>query len=181
MLRDVESQLRDRLREACDAEASGISTESTAEIRRLEDSLLAAAVAQSRPSRYVTTSSDGDQKRLRRLSNPGSTQDTNVHNVVRCSPAAQRASRPSGFLDLGPRVWQATAAQGSGRRSLRSWYKNGTGTERGPQPRALGAFRKSLRRNGRGGIRTHGTLLTYTSFPGLRLKPLGHPSNSGVS
>ena len=36
---------------------------------------------------------------------------------------------------------------------------------------------KSLHSNGRGGIRTHGTLLTYTSFPGLRLKPLGHPSN----
>ena len=29
---------------------------------------------------------------------------------------------------------------------------------------------------GRGGIRTHGTLLTYTHFPGVRLKPLGHPS-----
>lgn len=45
VLRDVESQLRARLREACEAEASGISTESAAEIRRLEDSLLAAAVA----------------------------------------------------------------------------------------------------------------------------------------
>ena len=30
--------------------------------------------------------------------------------------------------------------------------------------------------HGRGGIRTHGTLLTYTHFPGVRLKPLGHPS-----
>ena len=30
--------------------------------------------------------------------------------------------------------------------------------------------------NGRGGIRTHGTLLTYTHFPGVRLKPLGHSS-----
>src|SRR5690349_23960349 len=30
--------------------------------------------------------------------------------------------------------------------------------------------------DGRGGIRTHGTLLTYTHFPGVRLKPLGHPS-----
>src|SRR5918911_153258 len=45
VLRDVEAQLRDRLREACEAEASGISTESAAEIRQLEDSLLAAAVA----------------------------------------------------------------------------------------------------------------------------------------
>ena len=32
--------------------------------------------------------------------------------------------------------------------------------------------------HGRGGIRTHGTLLTYTHFPGVRLKPLGHPSRT---
>ena len=35
--------------------------------------------------------------------------------------------------------------------------------------------------NGRGGIRTHGTLLTYTHFPGVRLKPLGHPSLHQIS
>ena len=45
VLRDVEAELRDRLREACVAEASGVATDSVAEIRRLEDSLLAAAVA----------------------------------------------------------------------------------------------------------------------------------------
>ena len=45
VLRDVEAELRNRLREACDAEASGVPTDSTSEIRRLEDALLAAAVA----------------------------------------------------------------------------------------------------------------------------------------
>jgi hypothetical protein len=45
VLRDVEADLRSRLREACEAEANGVSTESALEIRRLEDSLLAAAVA----------------------------------------------------------------------------------------------------------------------------------------
>jgi hypothetical protein len=45
VLDDVESELRRRLREACVAEAKGVSTESTQEIRRLEDALLAAAVA----------------------------------------------------------------------------------------------------------------------------------------
>lgn len=45
VLRDVEAELRDRLREACDAEANGLATESASEIRHLEDSLLAAAVA----------------------------------------------------------------------------------------------------------------------------------------
>ena len=29
---------------------------------------------------------------------------------------------------------------------------------------------------GQGGIRTHDTLLTYTHFPGARLRPLGHLS-----
>jgi hypothetical protein len=45
VLDDAESELRRRLREACVAEAKGVSTESTQEIRRLEDALLAAAVA----------------------------------------------------------------------------------------------------------------------------------------
>jgi hypothetical protein len=45
VLDDAETELRRRLQEACEAEAKGISTESTEEIRHLEDSLLAAAVA----------------------------------------------------------------------------------------------------------------------------------------
>ena len=35
--------------------------------------------------------------------------------------------------------------------------------------------------NGWSEIRTHGTLLTYTRFPGVRLKPLGHPSSPAKS
>ena len=45
LLDDSENELRRRLEEACEAEARGVSTESTEEIRRLEDSLLAAASA----------------------------------------------------------------------------------------------------------------------------------------
>lgn len=45
LLRDAEQQLRQRLHEACEAEASGIEHKSASEIRRLEDSLLAAATA----------------------------------------------------------------------------------------------------------------------------------------
>jgi hypothetical protein len=45
VLRDAEAELRRRLREACEAEAKGVANESAAEIRRLEDALLAAAVA----------------------------------------------------------------------------------------------------------------------------------------
>lgn len=45
VLADAEAELRRRLHEACVAEAKGVSTESTEEIRHLEDTLLAAAVA----------------------------------------------------------------------------------------------------------------------------------------
>ena len=45
VLRDVEAELRARLHEACEAEAKGLASETSEEIRRLEDSLLAAAVA----------------------------------------------------------------------------------------------------------------------------------------
>jgi hypothetical protein len=45
VLRDAEAELRRRLHEACEAEAREIRNESAAEIRQLEDALLAAAVA----------------------------------------------------------------------------------------------------------------------------------------
>ena len=45
LLDDAETELRRRLEEACEAEAKGLSTESTQEVRRLEDNLLAAAMA----------------------------------------------------------------------------------------------------------------------------------------
>lgn len=48
LLDEAESELSRRLQEACQAEAHGIANESTAEIRRLEDTLLAAALAAER-------------------------------------------------------------------------------------------------------------------------------------
>lgn len=45
LLDEAEARLRQRLREACEAEAQGVTSESAAEIRRLEDSLLSAAMA----------------------------------------------------------------------------------------------------------------------------------------
>jgi hypothetical protein len=45
LLDDAETELRRRLEEACEAEAKGVSNESTEEVRRLEDTLLAAALA----------------------------------------------------------------------------------------------------------------------------------------
>jgi hypothetical protein len=48
ILKDAEAELHRRLREACDAEASGGSSDSAHEIRHLEDSVFAAAVAAQR-------------------------------------------------------------------------------------------------------------------------------------
>jgi hypothetical protein len=48
LLDEAESELSRRLQEACQAEAHGVANESTAEIRRLEDTLLAAALAAER-------------------------------------------------------------------------------------------------------------------------------------
>jgi hypothetical protein len=45
LLDDAENELRRRLEEACESEAKGVSNESTEEVRRLEDNLLAAALA----------------------------------------------------------------------------------------------------------------------------------------
>jgi hypothetical protein len=48
LLEEAESDLSRRLHEACEAEARGVSSDSSAEIRRLEDTLLAAAMAAER-------------------------------------------------------------------------------------------------------------------------------------
>jgi hypothetical protein len=45
VLDEVEAKLKQRLRDACDAEAEGVENASSAEIRQLEDALLSAAVA----------------------------------------------------------------------------------------------------------------------------------------
>ena len=66
VLEDAEAELRRRLREACDAEAGGISDASAEEIRRLEDTLLAAAVAAGQTlalRRHMRPSSDLPQAR----------------------------------------------------------------------------------------------------------------------
>lgn len=45
VLHEAEDELRRRLRDACEADARGVSTDSSVEIRRLEDALLRAAAA----------------------------------------------------------------------------------------------------------------------------------------
>ena len=62
LLDEAESELSRRLHEACEAEARGVSSDSTEEIRRLEDTLLAAAMAAERTlaaRRHLDTSTEG--------------------------------------------------------------------------------------------------------------------------
>jgi len=48
LLHEAEAELSRRLHEACEAESKGVATESAEEIRRLEDTLLSAAMAAER-------------------------------------------------------------------------------------------------------------------------------------
>ena len=48
LLHEAEAELSRRLQEACEAESKGVATESAEEIRRLEDTLLSAAMAAER-------------------------------------------------------------------------------------------------------------------------------------
>lgn len=51
LLKDAEAELHRRLREACEAEANGGSSDSAREVRTLEDSVFAAAVAAQKTKR----------------------------------------------------------------------------------------------------------------------------------
>jgi hypothetical protein len=101
VLRDTEQELKRLLREACDAEANGVSSESTAEIRRLEDTLLSAAVAAKQTVAL--------RQHIRERGERGERSD---QDEVR-SPgpdAASEASHPDTireFRDADGRVWRA--------------------------------------------------------------------------
>jgi hypothetical protein len=86
VLADAESELRRRLREACEAEAKGLSTDSTQEIRRLEDALLAAAVAAEQTitvRRHMKRRAPGEREhpiRISRTADRKSTTDPEVES-----------------------------------------------------------------------------------------------------
>jgi hypothetical protein len=80
-LEDAEAELRRRLHEACEAEAKGVTTESTQEIRRLEDALLAAAVAAKQTIKMRSHLSD--------------TASVEQERSVRIDPAADRKRESS--------------------------------------------------------------------------------------
>jgi hypothetical protein len=108
-----------------------------------------------------------------RISSKSSARRTVEHEVLRAvGPYRSRGRRAQDWLlscysQDEARGGAVTLPSEAGTGILEpQWGQNSNGATR----------YKSLRHNGRGGIRTHGTLLTYTHFPGVRLKPLGHPS-----
>ena len=90
VLRDVEADLRSRLREACEAEASGVWTEGAEEIRRLEDSLLAAAVA---AEQTIALRRRIDQRSSKKKAAPAESES-----------AQQTRAEPNAATDVVPRV-----------------------------------------------------------------------------
>jgi hypothetical protein len=116
VLEDVEEELRRRLHEACEAEANGVSTESTQEVRRLEDSLLAAAVAAEQTisvRRHMERRASAKRERpigigetddRRRSTNPKSDESPD-------ESSGERGKRPDTgvreFVDDAGRAWRA--------------------------------------------------------------------------
>lgn len=160
LLDDAESELRRRLEDACEAEAKGVSTESTEEIRKLEDNLLAAALAakqtaairghmrrreyadRERPIKIDVAADRGARARAKRAAKPDPSVVEGVEKVV---------MGVREFTDEGGRRWRAwsvvpglSKASASGHQFLGS-FQDGwicfegldtSGRRRLPYPRA---------------------------------------------
>jgi hypothetical protein len=127
VLQDVEGELRRRLHEACEAEDRGVSTESAAEIRRLEDSLLAAAVAAEQTltlRRHMRQREDEERGRVAGEARTGGSEasaseatasEASASEAVGASGADASEGEPGGtsassvreFRDSGGRPWRA--------------------------------------------------------------------------
>src|SRR5712691_4787262 len=115
VLEDVEEELRRRLHEACEAEANGVSTDSTQEVRRLEDSLLAAAVAAEQTISVRRHMQRRASKKRERQISIDETDDrrrsTNRTDESRDESSRERGTKPDTsvreFVDDTGRAWRA--------------------------------------------------------------------------
>lgn len=112
MLHEAEAELSRRLQEACEAEAKGVASESAEEIRRLEDTLLSAALAAERTitaRRYLKaesqqateTPAEKIETRERASVDPTPTSDTPADRSVPSSTSVRE------FADKHGRSWRA--------------------------------------------------------------------------
>jgi hypothetical protein len=102
VLRDAEAELKRLLHEACVAEESGVTSESTAEIRRLEDTLLSAAVAAKQTVAL--------RQHIRERSERGEARNTEDDAPEHESAAADEPSHSDTireFRDAEGRMWRA--------------------------------------------------------------------------
>jgi hypothetical protein len=138
-LREAEAQLRDRLEEAC--ETDDVTAETTGELIRLEDSLLAAA----RAAKEAITL----RRRLRQGSEPAPSEHPSDRPVARDAPTpGQVADRKPGAeqvaVDAGGTTQHAESAREFTDRSGRAWYvwavKPGEAREVQRSTRVLGEF-----------------------------------------
>lgn len=141
ILADAESELHRRLHEACVAEAKGVSTKSTEEIRRLEDTLLAAAVAAQQTitvRRHMKNSAPAQNERAIAISESADSKrkpDPRTEKRSEDSALNRQSERPDThvreFRDTTGRTWRAwpvipglTRASESGRGFLGD-FQNG--------------------------------------------------------
>jgi hypothetical protein len=135
VLDDAEAELRRRLQEACEAEEKGVSTESTEEIRQLEDSLLAAAVAARQTitvRRHMKRRAPEERERpiaINEAADRKTKADAGAEKSPDDSAVDERSEKPDTrvreFTDETGRAWRAwpvipglTRASASGRRFL---------------------------------------------------------------
>lgn len=116
VLEDVEEELHRRLHEACEAEANGLSTESTQEVRRLEDALLAAAVAAEQTISVRRHMQRRTSKQRERQVNIDETTDRNRSTNPKSDEGRDEARSERGkepdtrvreFVDDSGRTWRA--------------------------------------------------------------------------
>jgi hypothetical protein len=124
-LREAEDELTRLLRDACDAEARGVANDSVAEIRELEDALLAAAAA----ARHTLS--------LRRRVDAHEELATSVSRQP-AAAAERRPSEPSTVSEsAGGTVREFTDQQG---RAWRAWPVTPGQTHTGRTKRFLGDY-----------------------------------------
>ena len=114
ILHEAESELSKRLHEACVAEAQGVANESTEEIRKLEDTLLAAAMAAERTitmRRHLREASSAERSAAPDLSRPDAPREQPATGST--APAHDRRSATRDemmvreFADETGRGWRA--------------------------------------------------------------------------
>jgi len=135
VLDNAEAELRRRLQEACEAEARGLPTDSTQEIRHLEDTLLAAAVAAKQTitvRRHMKRRAPAERERPVKIDdaadrkvNTDSQGHGRPHESVVGTHVEEPVTHVREFTDDTGRAWRAwpvvpglTRASGSGRRFL---------------------------------------------------------------